>query len=54
MGCVERDREVKRRRNRKAKLKKFRAAYAKLTRQSDKDELLAKARVISPFVSFED
>lgn len=53
MGCVERDREIKRRRSRKAKLKKLRGKYAKARTEGDKVALLEKARRLSPLFSFE-
>ena len=53
MGCVERDREIKRRRARKVKLKKLRALYQKSANEGEKVMLLARARKISPMFSFE-
>ena len=53
MGCVERDREIKRRRARKAKLTKLRVQYAKSNNEGEKAMLLAKARRSSPQFSFE-
>ena len=53
MGRVERDREIARRRTRRAKLKKLRAKYEAAQSQSEKDEIFAKARKLSPFVVFE-
>ena len=53
MGRVERDREIARRRTRRAKLKKLRAKYEAAQSQSEKDEIFAKARRLSPFIEFE-
>ncbi len=53
MGRVERDREIARRRSRRAKLKKLRAKYQAATTQADKDAIFAKAQKVSPFVEFE-
>ncbi|MDA0589890.1 MAG: hypothetical protein O2820_18430 [Planctomycetota bacterium] len=54
MGRVERDREIARRRKRRAKLKKLRAKFATAQSQADKDAIFLKARKISPFVVFEN
>ena len=53
MGSVERDREIRRRRHRRAKLKKLRAKYASAGTSQEKSLILAKARRVSPFVEFE-
>jgi hypothetical protein len=53
MGRVERDREIARRRSRRVKLKKLRKLYAKADSKGRKDELLAKARRLSPFIELE-
>ena len=53
MGRVERQRELARRRKRGVQLKKLRARYAAATSESEKTELLAKARRMSPFVELE-
>ena len=53
MGRVERDREIARRRRRRVRLKKFRAQYAAAKNETEKEEILAKARRISPFVDLE-
>jgi hypothetical protein len=53
MGRVERDREIARRRTRRAKLKKLRARFAKATDQATKNLILAKVRRISPFAVLE-
>jgi len=54
MGRVERDREIARRRTRRVKLKKLRDRYTKADSRSEKEEILTKARRISPFVTFEE
>lgn len=54
MGCVERDREIKRRRSRKAKLAKLRALFGKAANDTERNLILAKARKISPLVTAED
>ncbi len=54
MGRVERTRELARRRKRRAKLRLLRARYAAATNQGEKERILAKARRVSPFVSFEE
>jgi len=53
MGRVERDREIARRRTRRAKLKKLRARFATATSTADKEAIFLKARKMSPFVEFE-
>lgn len=53
MGSVERDREIRRRRSRKVKLTKLRALFQKATNEGDKAMILAKARRVSPLVTFE-
>lgn len=53
MGSVERDREIRRRRSRKVKLAKLRALFQKATNEGDKAMILAKARRVSPLVTFE-
>ena len=53
MGRVERDREIARRRTRRAKLKKLRARFAAAKTTSDKEAIFLKARKMSPFVEFE-
>jgi len=53
MGRVERDREIARRRTRRAKLKRLRARFDAAQTQTEKDEIFAKARRLSPLVSFE-
>ncbi len=46
-------RELARKRARRAKLKKLRARYSEAKTESEKEEIFAKARRISPFVEFE-
>lgn len=53
MGSVERTREIKRRRSRKAKLTKLRAKFAKATNETEKALIQAKARRVSPLVSLD-
>lgn len=53
MGRVERTREIARRRTRRVQLKKMRVKYAAATSASEKAEILAKARRMSPFVELE-
>lgn len=54
MGSVERTREIRRRRSRKVKLKKLRERYAKANSGGEKAAILAKARRVSPLVTFEE
>jgi hypothetical protein len=54
MGSVERTRELRRRRSRKEKLKKLRARFAKAANETERAAILAKARLVSPLVSFEN
>lgn len=54
MGSVERTRELRRRRSRKEKLKKLRARFAKAANETEKAVILAKARRVSPLVTFEE
>ena len=53
MGSVERDREIRRRRSRKVKLGKLRAMFEKATNEGEKAMIVARARRVSPLVSFE-
>jgi hypothetical protein len=53
MGRVERQREIARRRKRRVQLTKMRVKYAAATSDTEKAELLAKARRMSPFVELE-
>jgi len=54
MGRVERDREIARRRGRRVKLRKLRALFLKTDDDDEKKDILAKARLISPFIEFEE
>jgi hypothetical protein len=54
MGRVERDREIGRRRARRAKLKKLRARFAKAGDQATKAAIVAKVKRISPFAVLEE
>lgn len=54
MGRVERTREIARRRSRRAKLRKLRAKYAASKDNSEKQEILAKVRRLSPFAVLEE
>lgn len=51
MGRVERDREIARRRTRRAKLRKLRAKYRAATSEADKAAIQEKVRRISPLVN---
>ena len=53
MGRIERSRELARRRNRRANLKKYRAKYAAATSEGEKKAIIEKVRKISPFVDLE-
>jgi len=53
MGRVERDRELARRRHRRAKLKKLRQRYLQATRPSEKAAIVEKVRKISPLIDVE-
>ena len=53
MGRVERQREIARRRKRRVQLTKMRVRYAAATSETEKAEILAKARRMSPFVELE-
>ena len=44
----ERDREIRRRRHRKDKIKKLRAKLASASNKAEKDKIIAKIRKISP------
>lgn len=50
MGRVERDREIARRRTRRAKLKKLRTRYAEASSRAEKQTIQEKVSRISPFV----
>jgi len=54
MGRTERAREIARRRKRKSQIKKLRAKHAEATSESEKADILAKARRMSPLVVFEE
>ncbi|MCA8983009.1 MAG: hypothetical protein KDA76_04550 [Planctomycetaceae bacterium] len=54
MPRIERDRELARKRTRKVKLRKFRAQYAAAKNQTEKQEILEKARRISPFINLDE
>ena len=43
----ERDREIKRRRHRKAKIKKLRAQLAEAGNKAEKEKIIAKIRAVS-------
>jgi len=49
----ERDREIKRRRHRKAKLKKLRAQLAEASNKAEKEKIAAKIRKVSPTAPIE-
>ncbi len=51
MGRVERDREIARRRTRRAKLRKLRVKFRAATNDADKAAIQEKVRRISPFVN---
>ena len=44
----ERDREIKRRRHRKNKIKKLRAQLAEASNKAEKERIIAKIRKVSP------
>ena len=44
----ERDREIKRRRHRKNKIKKLRAQLAEASNKAEKERIIAKIRRVSP------
>ncbi|GAB4430430.1 MAG: hypothetical protein Kow002_18850 [Anaerolineales bacterium] len=46
--AIERKREIKRRRHRRAKIKKLRARLAETKSKADKEKIIAKIRKISP------
>ncbi|MCH2212584.1 MAG: hypothetical protein MK110_14870 [Fuerstiella sp.] len=54
MGRIERTREIARRRKRRVQLKKLRTRFAAANSESEKAEILAKARRMSPFVTLEE
>ena len=50
----ERSRELARKRQRKAKLKKLRAKFAKATDRAEREAIEEKVRKISPFTALEE
>jgi len=54
MGRIERTREIARRRKRGVQLKKLRVLFAAATLESEKTEIIAKTRRLSPFVNLEE
>ncbi|MEO2031302.1 MAG: DUF6800 family protein [Planctomycetaceae bacterium] len=54
MGRIQRTREIARRRKRKVQLKKLRVRHAAATSESERAEILAKARRLSSFVTLEE
>jgi hypothetical protein len=54
MGRVERDRELARRRQRRAKLKKLRLKYREAQNDQERARIVEKVRKISPFVKLEE
>jgi hypothetical protein len=51
MGRIERTREIARRRNRRAKLKKLRKRYANAQSETEKAEILDRIHRVSPFAT---
>jgi hypothetical protein len=49
----ERDREIKRRRHRRKKIKKLRAKLAEAKNKADKEKIIAKIRKVSPTAPIE-
>jgi hypothetical protein len=49
----EREREIKRRRHRKDKIKKLRAQLAAASNKADKEKIIAKIRKVSPTAPIE-
>ena len=54
MGRLERTREIARRRKRRVQLSKLRTRYTAATSESERVEILAKARRMSPLVILEE
>jgi hypothetical protein len=54
MGRIERTREIARRRKRGVQLQKLRVRFAAATSESEKAEIIAKTRRLSPFVNLEE
>jgi hypothetical protein len=52
MGRTETNRELSRKRTRRAKLKKLRTKFTAAKSEADKKAIFAKARRVSPFVEF--
>ncbi|ADG67849.1 hypothetical protein Plim_2021 [Planctopirus limnophila DSM 3776] len=52
MPRTERDRELAKRRQRKAKIKKLEKKYAAATSAADKELIVAKVRRMSPMLNF--
>ncbi|MGD8406709.1 MAG: hypothetical protein PVJ21_23835 [Anaerolineales bacterium] len=50
---TERDREIKRRRHRKKKIKKLRAKLAEASNKAEKEKIIAKIRKVSPTAPIE-
>ena len=50
----EREREIKRRRQRKDKIKKLRARLAEASNKAEKEKIIAKIRKISPTAPIEN
>jgi len=53
MGRTERNRELARKRTRRAKLSKLRTKFVAAKSEGDKKAIMTKARKVSPFVEFE-
>ncbi len=54
MGRVERGREIARRRKRRDTVKKIRFQYSQAKTESEKEDLRAKMRKVSPFVNLDE
>ena len=54
MGRIERTREIARRRKRKVQLQKLRVRFSAATSESEKADILSKARRLSAFVTLEE
>ena len=54
MGCVERTREIDRRRRRRSKLQKLRQQFGKASSRGEKQAIQEKARRVSPLINLED
>lgn len=53
MGRIERQREIARRRTRRAKLKKFRSRFAAAKNEAERAEIRTKVQQLSPFTVLE-